>query len=414
MNKAIGGLVVAVTLGVGLALGVVAGGIISPDDSSDPVAVASTSPSPSATPEPTDSPAPSASPSASASTEPTAQPSPTPPPSPTPEPSPSLVPAPLTGKLVKPEVAKRHVIAVMIDDQLAARPQSGLASASVVWQAPAEGGIPRYMALFQEGSPKAVGPVRSSRYYFIAWASEWRSVYVHVGGSPQALSLLRSPQGKGKVVYDADGFRYEGRYLWRVSNRFAPHNVYTDAKNLRTMAKAVGARNTAYKSPWRFAPDKPLAYRPKGGSIVVPYLANRITYKYDRKSNTYLRSVSGESKQTDASSKKRVAPKNVVVMLVNFAPLNDGSKKHRLEAQFRGKGVAWIATNGRTIKGEWRKKTLTAPTRFYDKNGKQVTFTVGQTFIQVIPKSFRPFIKNGKTPPPPPVGANGSPGPLLQ
>ena len=191
--------------------------------------------------------------------------------------------------MVEPEVASRHVVAVMIDDQFAARPQSGLSSADVVWQAPAEGGIPRYMALFQTGSPKAVGPVRSSRYYFIAWASEWRSVYVHVGGSPQALGLLRSSKGKGSVVYDADGFRYEGRYLWRVNTRFAPHNVYSDAKNLRTMGKKVGAKAVDYKSPWKFGPDKLLSLRPKGGSIVVPYLANRITYKYDRKTNSYPR-----------------------------------------------------------------------------------------------------------------------------
>ena len=404
MNKALAGLVIALTLAVGLAVGVLAGGVISPEATSEPVAVASTAPSPSSTPEPTASPTP--------------LPSPTATPTPTPEPTPSLVAAPLTGRMVKPEVASRHVIAVMVDDQFAARPQSGLSSADVVWQAPAEGGIPRYMALFQTGSPKAVGPVRSSRYYFIAWASEWRSVYVHVGGSPQALALLRSSKGKGPIVYDADGFRYEGRYLWRVTNRFAPHNVYTDAKNLRSMGKKVGAKAVDYKSPWKFGPDKLLSLRPKGGSIVVPYLANKITYKYDRKTNSYLRSVTGEAKQTDASSKKRVAPKNVVVMVVRFGALNDGSKKHRLEAQFKGKGVAWIATNGKTIKGEWRKKTMTAPTRFYDKHGEQVTFTAGQTFIQVIPKGFRPTIKDGKVPPPPPpppaTGTKGSAGPLMQ
>ena len=76
-------------------------------------------------------------------------------------------------------------IAVMIDDLSAARPQSGLSSASVVWQAPAEGGIPRYMAIFQETLPKNIGPVRSSRYYYIAWAAEWRAVYAHAGGSPR-------------------------------------------------------------------------------------------------------------------------------------------------------------------------------------------------------------------------------------
>jgi hypothetical protein len=410
MNKALGGLVVALTLGVGLVVGVAAGGIISPEATPEPVAIASTSPSPSPspTPEPTSSPTPSPSPS------PTAEPSPTAPPSPTPVPTPSLVPAPLTGRLVKPEVASRHVVAVMVDDQFDARPQSGLSSADVVWQAPAEGGIPRYMALFQTGSPKAVGPVRSSRYYFIAWAAEWRSVYVHVGGSPQALALLRSSKGKGPVVYDADGIRYEGTYLWRITTRFAPHNVYTDAKNLRTMGKKVGAKAVDYTSPWKFGPDKLLSLRPKGGSIVVPYLANRITYKYDRKSNSYLRSVSGESKQTDASSKKRVAPKNVVVMVVAFGALNDGSSKHRLEAQFKGKGVAWIATGGKTIKGEWRKKTLTAPTRFYDKHGDQVTFTAGQTFIQVIPKGFKPTITKGKAPKVENSGGHGNRGALVE
>ena len=90
--------------------------------------------------------------------------------------------------LVPPAVAARHPIAVMIDDLGPARPQSGFSAASVVWQAPAEGGIPRYMLIFQENIPTDVGPVRSSRYYYIAWAAEWRAVYAHAGGSPQALA----------------------------------------------------------------------------------------------------------------------------------------------------------------------------------------------------------------------------------
>jgi len=108
-------------------------------------------------------------PAATTSQEPTATPvptasaSPTASPTPTPIPTPVTVPAPLTGEPVSPEVAARHPIAVMIDDLRAARPQSGLSSASVVWQAPAEGGIPRYMAIFQDTMPKSIGPVRSSR-----------------------------------------------------------------------------------------------------------------------------------------------------------------------------------------------------------------------------------------------------------
>jgi len=296
----------------------------------------------------------------------------------------------------------------MVDDHIGARPQSGLTGASVVWHAPAEGGIPRYMALFQEGNPKAVGPVRSSRLYFIAWAAEWKSVYVHVGGSPQALELLRSRDGRGRVVYDADGFRYEGRYLWRITSRFAPHNVYTDGKNLRALAKQVGAKAVTYEPAWRFAPDLARDERPRGGRIVVPYLENRITYTYDRRTNRYPRTVSGEGKQVDAANKSRVAPKNVVIMVMPFGRLNDGTTKARLEAQFTGTGVAWIATNGSTIKGTWKKSSRTGPTRFYGRNGKQVTLTVGQTFIQVVPKGTKLTIKDGEVPPlPPRPGAGG-------
>ena len=151
MSRTLAAILVAITLLAGLALGVAAGNLAGSSPSASPITAViapSVEPTPTATPEPTPSPTP------------TPEPTPTPSPTPTPEPTPVLVPAPLDGVLVKPSLAQRHPIAVMIDDLSAARPQSGLSQASVVWQAPAEGGIPRYMALFQEGDPPAVGPVR--------------------------------------------------------------------------------------------------------------------------------------------------------------------------------------------------------------------------------------------------------------
>ena len=252
-------------------------------------------------------------------------------PSPTPVPTPLTVPDPLTGRLVTPDVANRHPIAVMIDDLGPARPQSGLSSASIVWQAPAEGGIPRYMAIFQETMPTAIGPVRSSRYYYIAWAAEWRAVYAHAGGSPQALDTLRA-KGSGQYVYNIDEFRFSGTFH-RITTRFAPHNLYTTAAKLSALEKRLGAKPQAYKAVWQFAPDAPLDQRPYGGTISVGYPDNAIKYTYDRTTNTYLRSVTGEKKETDAGTGTRIAPKNVIVMRMNFGPLNDGHpKKNRLEA----------------------------------------------------------------------------------
>ena len=390
----IGGLALALLAGAGLGV-LAAGAAPSPSPSSSLLADASPSFSPTATPSPTPSPSP------------TPVPTPTPTPRPTPKP---LSRAPLTGRFVSAAVAKRHAIAIMIDDHPDARPQSGFNAASVVWHAPAEGGIPRYMLIFQDEIPGAVGPVRSARQYYIAWAAEWAAVYGHSGGSPQSLQTLRD-QGNGQLVYNADEFRWGKIYYHRSTDRFAPHNVYTTGKELRKLARRIGAKDGPYKAAWRFGPDASPVDRPKGGRISVSYAWNDITYRYDRKTNTYKRSVSGSKKQVDHADGKQVAPKNVVIMLMSFGPLNDGSNKHRLEADVIGSGTAWIATNGHTIKGTWRKTALSKPTRFYDAAGEPVTLTVGQTFVQVLPKGSKVVIKDGKVPAAnPESGASASPG----
>ena len=392
-NATIGVVGVVATSVIVVAL--VATTLASPRSSAVPSPIAQASPTPTgagATPSGGPSEVPSLSPS----------PSPTPLPTATPVPTPILVPAPLTGRMVSPAVAARHPMAIMIDDLRAARPQSGLNSASVVWQAPAEGGIPRYMAIFQDKLPKLVGPVRSSRLYYIAWAAEWRSIYYHAGGSPQALATLRT-KGRGQYVYNGEAFRYSNTF-YRLPTRSAPHNLYADGTKLRSLGKKLGAKDQTYKAAWTFAPDAPLESRPYGGTIKVGYPYNTITYKYDRKTNTYLRSVTGETKETDAADKTRIAPKNVIVMRMRFGPLNDGHPgAPRLEANVVGSGPAWISTNGRTIKGTWKKTAMTKPTQFFDKNGNQIPLTVGQTFVQVLTTSTTGYpltIKAGSDTPP--------------
>ena len=103
----------------------------------------------------------------------------------------------------------------------------------------------------------------------------------------------------------------------------------------RPLAKRLGAKTGDYQPIWQFAPDAPLEQRPVGGKISFRYPTSSIRYEYDRKTNTYLRSVSVEGKQKDAATKKRVAPKNVIVMLMRFGPLNDGQPE---QASARGQG----------------------------------------------------------------------------
>jgi DUF3048 family protein len=360
-------------------------------------AVAATS-----SPGPVGSPTPGTTPSPSASEPPTAPP-------PSPEPTPMLVAAPLTGLPVSPEAATRHPIAVMVDDHFDARPQSGFNAASIVWHAPAEGGVPRYMLIFQDQIPTAVGPVRSARQYYIEWAAEWRSVYVHAGGSPQAKQTLLN-KGSGQWVYNADEFRWGGRYLWRTKDRVPPHNVYTDGEHLRALAKRLGAKDGPIKPVWTFAPDLAAELRPVGGQITVVYPYETIVYRYDHDTNTYVRytcaydcdSKELKKPQVDRADGEVVAPKNVVILRMVFGALDDGHPNHgRLEARDVGEGVAWISTNGMTIKGTWRKATKTGPTLLFDAAGDPVTLTAGQTFVQVIPTWYTLRIKDGTVPPAP-------------
>ncbi len=379
----------------GIAVAAIAGAVVSVAAlgglaSGGPVAAATASPS--AAPVPTDvQPTPTAAP-----------PTPEPTAAPTPEPTPVLVAAPLTGLDVPPEAALRHPIAVMVDDAPAARPQAGLNAASIVWQAPAEGGVPRYMLVFQETVPASVGPIRSARQYYIEWAAEYSALYVHHGGSPQALETL-ARRGSGQWVWNADGFRWEGRYVFRVDDRFAPHNVMTDGEHLRALAARVGAEDGAIGRPWSFTADRRAEMRPRDGTIIIRYPYETVSYGYDPATNTYRRSVGlpGEKvrPQVDLGDGQRVAPKNVVILRMAFGPLDDGHPdKHRLEAHNIGKGEAWIATNGRTIKGQWRKASATAPTLLFDTKGNPITLTAGQTFVQVIALEYDFQIRDGRQP----------------
>ena len=355
-------------------------------------------------------PAPSAAASSSVTEGPTPSPTPGPPtaPPPTPVPTPVLVPAPLTGLLVSPEAAAQHPIAVMIDDHPAARPQSGFNAAAIVWQAPAEGGVPRYMFVFQDRLPSSVGPIRSSRQYYVEWAAEYRAMYVHHGGSPQALATLRA-KGSGTWVWNADGFRWEGRYVFRAHDRAAPHNVYSDGAHLRALAKRLGADDGPVTAPWSFSPAVPTAVRPTGSTIKVTYPYETILYRYDAATNRYLRYSNGAKEpQVDRADGKVVAPTNVVVLRMFFGPLTGSSAGHgRLEATDVGKGVAWIATNGRTVKGTWKKASVTAPTLLFGPDGEPMTLTAGQTFVQVLPLSYGLEITDGEPPWFPPRQAIG-------
>ena len=138
----------------------------------------------------------------------------------------------------------------MIEYCPAARPQSGLSEAGVVFEAVAEGGITRFLALFQDTKPAYVGPVRSSRPYYIRWLLGFDATYAHAGGSPQALQDINTLNVKN-LDHGANGSTFD-----RVSNRYAPHNLYTSIDRLLAAAASHGYTSSTYTPIVRKAEKK--------------------------------------------------------------------------------------------------------------------------------------------------------------
>jgi hypothetical protein len=336
-------------------------------------------------------PAPTASPSLVAIESQSPSASSAPAPSPTP-----LIYEDVSGVPTTAELAHRYPIAVMIDDSPAARQQAGLSFASIVWQAPAEGGIPRYMLIFQAGTPPRIGPVRSARLYFVRWAAEWKAVYLHAGGPRPLRNFLA---GRQTLVLDANG-----RATSRVRFRAAPHNLYTDGPRLRRFAEQdLATSKLAYDptEPGRLQPFRDAAAEadrgPDGGTISVTYRSAKVGYRYDQASNTWLRSVDGREQHDAVATDNpgngtvgagpRIAPTTVVIMVVPIrrSAKTSGPALGALEADSIGKNTAWVFADGRVTKGTWRKQTETDRTRFFDAGGHEIAFPRGQIFIQVVP-----------------------------
>ena len=148
-------------------------------------------------------------------------------PKPEPEPEPVIYYSPLTGSEVADEaVTTQAVTGMMIENSPDARPQSGLKDSGVVFEAIAEGGITRFLVLYQEQKPQLIGPVRSVRMYYVDWIAAFNASVGHIGGSAAALAEVRNGNYR-----DIDQFFNAGAY-WRATDRYAPHNVYTSFENL--------------------------------------------------------------------------------------------------------------------------------------------------------------------------------------
>jgi len=294
---------------------------------------------------------------------------------------PVLVARPLDGKLVSAAEQKPQLSAVMIENLTDSRPPSGLDKASVVYEALAEGGITRFMAIFTpDQSIKEIGPVRSARPYYVSYAQAYYPFYVHAGGSPQALSILA--QSSTKVI-DFNQFS-NGQYFVRDRTRFAPHNLYTSSDKLTFAIRDKKKPNASDPTAWNFQEEPSIDVRPLvTKDIVINYssLNYRVTYTYDRVLNQYSRKHGTKAHVTRDG--KQIVTNNVVVMYVQTGLYPNETQ--RLKMTTVGSGKAIVFNNGAATVGTWKKTSDSSREQFYDADGKLIPLNSGITWISVVP-----------------------------
>lgn len=295
---------------------------------------------------------------------------------PTPSAKPIVYYSPLTGTVVPDNASTQQAVTgIMIENSPDARPQSGLKSAGVVFEAIAEGGITRFLAIYQESKPQLIGPVRSVRLYYVDWIAPFQASVAHIGGSKFALDEVRNGRYR-----DIDQFFNAGAY-WRASDRYAPHNVYTSFEKLDALNLQKGYTKSSFTA-WPRVDGKP-SEKPTATSIDVKISGPTYNshYDYDAPTNTYKR-FQGGGPHNDREA-GQIAPSVVIVMDTTMSKVfEDG---YREQISTTGNGRVRIFQNGTVTEGTWSKPDRGSQITFKDGSGKEIELVRGQTWITAVP-----------------------------
>lgn len=274
-------------------------------------------------------------------------------------------------------------LCVMIENEVKSRPyQVGLSEAKIVYEAPTEGNITRFLAIFPATYEKKLGPVRSIRTYFLDWAHEYKCVLAHVGGNSDALARLTREK-----IFNADQFFYE-KYFRRenVGHTALEHTMFTDGKELEKLAED---EKWIWEAPLKFlrknvGAEPNFAAAPEATNIFLDFglPSYSIHYEYDPFSKKYLRSQA-KKPHIDTANNQTIAPSVIVVQRVKS--WSNGDSKGSISIQTIGEGEAYVFEKGRVIQAMWKKTALEEPTEFFDTLGNEISFASDPVWIEILP-----------------------------
>lgn len=286
---------------------------------------------------------------------------------------------PLTGIGSETEVDGRAV-SVMINNHPKARPQSGINQADIVYEMLAEGDVTRFLAIFQSERPEMIGPVRSSRDYYIELAKGFDSLYIAHGYSPEAKELL--DQG---YVDNLNGMHYDGTLFKRESFRQAPHNSYISFDNVLKGAKEKNYAMDDEPKSLEFLSKKEVKaiQGEKADSAMVSYRDNElfnVIYEYDEGLGKYKRYSNGEL-TADYKSGEPALLDNIFIAEADHQ-VADSAGRRDINLTSGGKG--YLLQKGKVTEVQWENidgRILPV------LNGQQAGLVPGKTWINIVPSN---------------------------
>jgi hypothetical protein len=291
-------------------------------------------------------------------------------------------PCPLTGVASHGDEGPpaRPALAVKVENAPEARPQVGLSHADIVYEEPVEGGVTRFIVVFQCDDASRLGPVRSARMTDISVLAQYGTpLFGFAGGAPQ----VRNAVARADIV-DLNYIDAAARYV-RDESRPAPHNLYTTSKKLY---KAGRSSAVAPEPVFAYSDDIEGKSKP-AKSVHIPFSDTYadVNWAWDAADAHWLRSHGTDPHVLENG--EQVAATNLVVMKVKVtdSDIEDVAGYASPEVDLVGSGKAWVLRDGRVIQGRWVRDSDGDITRFETKTGEEIALAPGNTWVEFVPTS---------------------------
>ena len=317
------------------------------------------------------------------------EPEPEPEPEPTPAPEPEFAYTnPLTGEGCETDIGQNRPVAIMLNNLKKALPQMGVSQADIIFEIPAEGGITRMMAVFQDVSDVGtIGSVRSARDYYISLAKGMDALYLHAGGSPQAYTAIKN---WSVTALDCVNGPYEGTLYWRDAARKKSagyeHSVVTSGEKITQLLPTYNLRlehKDGYSYPMSFAENAAPVNGQQADEITIAYSTYKTgVFQYDGETGLYYVKEYG-APYVDGNTGEQVAVKNVLILQTDIYQIQ-GDEAGRLSVRTTGTGKGKFACGGKITDITWSKSSHADPMTFRTLDGQELQFGVGSTYVNVI------------------------------